>query len=78
MAEAIKACMNATVDKGTIKQVVRGYYNASTAEIKERNNIILSHYQKLSEIERRHQEDMKEEVQEYIKKAKECNRKKQN
>lgn len=78
IAEAIKACMNATVDKGTIKQVVRGYYNASTAEIKERNNIILSHYQKLSEIERRHQEDMKEEVQEYIKKAKECNRKKQN
>lgn len=78
MAEAIKACMCAKVDKGTIKQVVRGYYNASTAEIKERNNIILSHYQKLSEIERRHQEDMKEEVQEYIKKAKECNKKKQD
>ena len=78
MADNIKACLYTKVDKGTIKQVVRGYYNASTAEIKERNNIILSHYQKLSEIERRHQEDMKEEVQEYIKKAKECNRKKQN
>ena len=77
MAEAIKACMCAKVDKGTIKQVVRGYFNASTSEIKRRNNIILSHYKKLREIERRHMEDMKEEVQEYIKKVKECNGKKQ-
>ena len=74
MAEAIKACMCAKVDKGTIKQVVRGYFNASTAEIKERNKVILGHYQKLSEIKRRHMEDMKEEVQEYIKKVKECRR----
>jgi hypothetical protein len=78
MADNIKACMLTKVDKGTIKQVVRGYYNASTSEIKERNNIILGHYQKLSEIERRHKEDMEDEIKEYIEKAKQCNGKKQN
>lgn len=77
MAEAIKECMNATVDKGTIKQVVRGYFNASMAETKARNNIILGHYQKLSEIERRHKEDMMDEIKEYIEKAKACNGKTQ-
>ena len=71
MAEAIKACMNATVDKGTIKQVVRGYYNASTAEIKERNRMIMLHYEKISAIERRHKEDCQDETKEYIKKGKE-------
>ena len=71
MAEAIKACMNATVDKGTIKQVVRGYYNASTAEIKERNRMIMLHYEKISAIERRHKEDCQDETKEYIKKVKE-------
>ena len=71
IAEAIKACMNATVDKGTIKQVVRGYYNASSAEIKERDRMIMLHYEKISAIERRHKEDCQDETKEYIKKVKE-------
>lgn len=71
MAEAVKACMKSKVDKSTIKQVVRGYYNASSNEIKERNKMILLHYEKLSAIERRHKTDCEEEIKEYIKKVKE-------
>ena len=71
MAEAVKACMRSKVDKSTIKQVVRGYYNASSNEIKERNKMILLHYEKLSAIERRHKMDCEEEKKEYIKKVKE-------
>ena len=71
MAEAVKACMRSKVDKSTIKQVVRGYYNASSNEIKERNKMILLHYEKLSAIERRHKMDCEEEIKEYIKKVKE-------
>lgn len=71
MAEAVKACMRSKVDKSTIKQVVRGYYNASSNEIKERNKMILLHYEKLSAIERRHKTDCEEEIKEYIKKVKE-------
>ena len=71
MAEAVKACMRSKVDKSTIKQVVRGYYNASSNEKKERNKMILLHYEKLSAIERRHKTDCDEEIKEYIKKVKE-------
>lgn len=71
MADNIKACMLTKVDKSTIKQVVRGYYNASSNEIKERNKMILLHYEKLSAIERRHKEDCQDETKEYIKKVKE-------
>ncbi len=71
MADNIKACMLTKVDKGTIKQVVRGYYNASSAEIKERNRMIMLHYEKISAIERRHKEDCQDETKEYIKKVKE-------
>lgn len=71
MAEAVKACMRSKVDKSTIKQVVRGYYNASSNEIKERNKMILLHYEKLSAIERRHKTDCEEEIKEYIMKVKE-------
>jgi len=71
MADNIKACMLTKVDKSTIKQVVRGYYNASSNEIKERNKMILLHYEKLSAIERRHKTDCEEEIKEYIKKVKE-------
>lgn len=78
MAEAVKACMRSKVDKSTIKQVVRGYYNASSAEIKERNRMIMLHYEKITAIERRHKEDTENEIKEYIEKAKQCNRKKQN
>lgn len=67
MAEAVKACMRSKVDKSTIKQVVRGYYNASSNEIKERNKMILLHYEKLSAIERKHKTDCEEEIKEYIK-----------
>jgi len=70
MAEAVKACMRSKVDKSTIKQVVRGYYNASSNDIKERNKMILLHYEKLSAIERRHKTDCEEEIKEYIKKVK--------
>lgn len=70
MAEAVKACMKSKVDKSTIKQVVRGYYNASSNDIKERNKMILLHYEKLSAIERRHKTDCEEEIKEYIKKVK--------
>lgn len=71
MAEAVKACMRSKVDKSTIKQVVRGYYNATSNEIKNRNKMILIHYEKLSAIERRHKTDCEEEIKEYIKKVKE-------
>lgn len=70
MAEEIQSCMKGDVTIPMIIRVVRSYYKPTTNENNERDKMILMHYEKLAEIEKRHKEDCKEEKKEYIKKAK--------